>query len=236
MKISYDFHIHSALSPCADNDMTPCNIVGMAMLKGLNAIAVTDHNSVGNAKAVIKAGKENGITVIPGMEIETSEEVHILTLYPDIDSAVEAEKYVTSNLPFVKNKPEIFGNQYYMDSEDNITGELEQLLIVASNLDIYSVFDMVSQCKGVAIPAHVDRHSYSVLSNLGFIPPDLKVPVIEVSNNVADLNEYLNNTRLTDKRVLRNSDAHNLGIISEPINYLDVLDCNVCNILKKLME
>ena len=234
MKIYYDFHMHSALSPCADNDMTPCNMVGMASLKGLNAIAVTDHNSIGNAKAIIKAGEEVGITVIPGMEIETAEEVHVLTLFPSLDSAGEAEKYVFKNLPYVKNKPEIFGNQYYMDSEDNITGELEQLLIVATNLDIYSVFDMVEQCGGFAIPAHVDRHSYSVLSNLGFIPPDLKAPVIEVSNNVTDLEEYLKNTGLTDRRVIRNSDAHNLGVISEAINCLEAKDFSVCEILKNL--
>ena len=236
MKISYDFHMHSALSPCADNDMTPCNMVGMAYLKGLNTIAVTDHNSIGNAKSVITAGKEAGITVIPGMEIETSEEVHILTLYPSLDAAQEAEKNVFKNLPYVKNKPEIFGNQYYMDSKDNIIGELEQLLIVATNLDIYSVFDMVHQCGGVAIPAHVDRHSYSVLSNLGFIPPDLKAPVIEVSNNVSDLEEYLNNTGLTDRHVIRNSDAHNLGVISEAVNLIDVNEFSVCEILKKLKE
>ena len=90
--MKYDFHIHTALSPCGDNDMTPNNIVNMAYLKGLEAIAVTDHNCVKNVAAVIEAGKNAGITVIPGMEIESSEEIHIVSLFPHIDAALEAEK------------------------------------------------------------------------------------------------------------------------------------------------
>ena len=107
--IYYDFHIHSCLSPCGDNDMTPNNIVNMAALLGLNAIAVSDHNAVGNVRACMEVAKEVGITVLPGMEVETEEEVHILTLYPTIEAAENAALEVHKKLPTIKNRPEIFG-------------------------------------------------------------------------------------------------------------------------------
>ena len=102
MILYYDLHIHTALSPCADNDMTPNNIVNMALLKGLDVIAVTDHNSAENARAVIKAGEKAGLTVIAGMEIETSEEVHVLSLFPSADAAEEVQRQVYRSLPDAK--------------------------------------------------------------------------------------------------------------------------------------
>ena len=127
--IYYDFHIHSCLSPCGDKDMTPNNIVNMAALLGLNAIAVSDHNTVGNVRACQEVAKDVGITVIPGMEVQTAEEVHILTLYPSIEAAEKVAGEVYKKLPDIKNRPEIFGEQVFMDSGDNITGYEEKLLI-----------------------------------------------------------------------------------------------------------
>ena len=127
--IYYDFHIHSALSPCGDEDMTPNNIVNMAALGGLNAIAISYHNTIGNVAPAIKVGQECGIKVIPGMEIETAEEVHILTLYPDLKSAEYVADTVYESLPDIKNRPEIFGRQLKMNEMDEIVGEEEKLLI-----------------------------------------------------------------------------------------------------------
>ena len=118
----YDFHIHSALSPCGDKDMTPNNIVNMAAISGLDTIAVSDHNTVGNVRSAIEAGKTCGVNVIPGMEVETSEEVHILTLYPSIEIAEDVAKEVYKKLPDIKNRTDIFGEQIFMDEEDNILG------------------------------------------------------------------------------------------------------------------
>lgn len=221
--IYYDFHIHSLLSPCGDKDMTPNNIVNMAMLSGLDAIAVSDHNSIGNVRSAMEVGKTCGVTVIPAMEVETAEEVHILTLYPSIDSAEEAYKEVYKSLPSIKNRPEIFGEQVYMDAEDNIVGYEDKLLISPTSLSINNLFDLVRSVGGLFIPAHVDRHSYSVLTNLGFIPDDLDIRQIEVSKYVEDLPAYLSNRPDLEKYfIFRNSDAHYLQDIAEKNSYLDI--------------
>ncbi len=211
----YDFHIHSALSPCGDKDMTPNNIVNMAMLSGLSVIALSDHNTVGNVKATMKAGENCGITVIPGMEIETAEEVHILTLYPDIKAAEYVSEKVYKCLPDIKNRPEIFGEQLKMNDNDEVVGIEEKLLISPTSLTIEEVFALVCEAGGLFIPAHVDRHSYSVLTNLGFIPDNLPIRHIEISKKVDDVEVYLNSRPdLKKYEVFRNSDAHYLQDIS----------------------
>lgn len=218
----YDFHIHSALSPCGDNDMTPNNIVNMAAISGLNAIAVSDHNSVKNVKATVEAGKKCGITVIPAMEVETEEEVHILTLYPSVEAAKEAGDAVYKALPDIKNRPEIFGEQLIMDENDGITGIEEKMLISPTALSINSLFDIVKSVGGIFVPAHIDRHSYSILTNLGFMPEDLDIKTVEISKNTADISAYLESRKeLKRYRILRNSDAHYLENISQKDAFLD---------------
>lgn len=218
----YDFHIHSALSPCGDVDMTPNNIVNMASLCGLDAIAVSDHNSVKNVKAVIEAGKRTGISVLPAMEVETEESVHILTLYPDINAAEEVAGIVYDALPDIKNRPEIFGEQLIMDSDDNITGIEEKLLISPCAISINKLFDIVKSVGGLFVPAHIDRHSYSILTTLGFMPQDLDIKMIEISKNTTDLPAYLESRpELKKYKVLRNSDAHYLDKISEKSAFLE---------------
>lgn len=218
----YDFHIHSALSPCGDEDMTPNNIVNMAKLNGLDAIAVSDHNSVKNVPAVCEAGKRIGLTVIPAMEVETEEGVHILTLYPSIETAKEVADAVYDKLPDIENRPEIFGRQLIMDSEDNITGIEKKLLISPASISINSLFDMVTSVGGLFIPAHIDRHSYSILTVLGFMPEDLNIKTIEISKNTTDITAYLESRpELKKYKILRNSDAHYLENISMGDAFLD---------------
>ncbi|MBQ3573063.1 MAG: PHP domain-containing protein [Clostridia bacterium] len=231
MKLYYDLHIHSALSPCGDNDMTPNNIVNMAYIKGLDIIAVTDHNSCGNVRAVQRAA-EGKLMVIPGMEIETSEEVHILGLFPCIEAAEEMESIIKGCSPPIKNRPEIFGNQYYMDENDEIVGEEENLLVTATGLDIYAAVENILRLGGVPVAAHIDRTSYSVLSNLGFIPPDLKIGTVEITsaNRDAMLGEY------KDYVVLTSSDAHYLGDISERNCYVEVLNRDAREFLSKICK
>ena len=223
--ILYDFHLHSALSPCGDADMTPNNIVGMAMIKGLTAIAVSDHNTTGNVRAAMEVGREYGLTVIPGMEVETEEEVHILTLYPSIEAAEYASGEVYKKLPMIPNRPEIFGEQCFMDKDDNITGYEPKLLLTATTLSINSLFDLVKTAGGIFIPAHVDRHSYSVLTNLGCIPDDRDIRYIELSKRVEDVKDYIKSRPELEKYVVfRDSDAHYLEDISEPLNSFDIDD------------
>jgi len=170
------------------------------------------------------------------MEIETSEEIHIVALFPDIDSAAEAEKHVFSHMPVILNRPEIFGEQLIMDEDDNVVGKEDRMLITATDMDVFAVFDMVSACGGVAYPAHIDRHSYSVISNLGFIPPELNTGIVEISKSVDDLDKYVKNKGVQGCKIMRSSDAHYLENISEKEEYIDVLVNTAKNITEYLKE
>jgi len=132
----YDLHIHSALSSCAENDMTPNNIVNMALLKGLDFIAITDHNSAENVKAVMKCAQNKDIIVVPGMELETAEEVHLACLFPDLESVIEYSRKIYSSLPEIKNNERIFGQQLVVDSGDKIIRIVDGLLSTATRLTI----------------------------------------------------------------------------------------------------
>lgn len=197
--------------------MTPNNIVNMAVIKGLDVIAVTDHNSCGNAAAVMEAAGDN-ILVIPGIEAETSEEVHVACYFPTLEAAYELERLIKSSSTPIKNRPEIFGRQYFMDADDNIIGEEENLLVCASGIDIYTLVDTVHQLGGAAVPAHIDRASNSVLANLGFLPPDLCVSTLEITakNREALAPEY------SGFNILTNSDAHYLENIAERQYFLEL--------------
>ena len=231
IKLYYDFHIHSALSPCGDEDMTPNNIVNMAMLKGLDMIAIADHNSAGNCAAVMKAAPD-GLLVLPAIEVETSEEVHMLCIFKDLEGALSMEREIIASIEPIENRSEIFGRQLYMDENDEIIGEEKRLLVTASGLDIYETVRLAKSFGGVAIPAHIDRMSYSVLSNLGFIPPDLDVSAVEITEK--NLNAMRDN--YDEFRVITNSDAHYLGNISERHNYLDLSCKNAQEVVEFLCK
>ncbi len=227
MKLFYDLHIHSALSPCGDEDMTPNNIVNMAYLKGLDVIAVTDHNSADNIRSTTKAAKGK-ITVIPGIEVTTSEEVHVLCYFGSIEGAEDMGAFLKKNMQGIKNRPDIFGRQLIFDEWDNIKDEEEELLINAVNLDIYQVQKAVKERNGIFVPAHIDRSSYSITSNLGFLPPDLPVDGLEIT--AEGTAEY--RKKYTDCEVLTSSDAHYLENIAEQEHFFDVEG----KIAKKLLE
>lgn len=230
MKLYYDFHIHSALSPCGDNDMTPNNLINMSIIKGLDAVALTDHNACENVRAAAAVAGDK-IIFIPGMEVETSEEVHIVTLFPTADAAEEMQRILVDSSPYIPNRPEIFGNQYIMDENDEICGEIDRMLVTASGLDIYTVVAAAKDLGGIAYPAHIDRESYSVLSNLGFIPPDLDISAVEITekSRAALEGEYSNRYN-----IITSSDAHYLWDISERNHYIEVSDTSVRGILNAI--
>lgn len=230
MKLYYDFHIHSALSPCGDNDMTPNNLINMSIIKGLDAVALTDHNACENVRAAAAVAGDK-IIFIPGMEVETSEEVHIVTLFPTADAADEMQRILVDSSLFIPNRPEIFGNQYIMDENDEICGEIDRMLVTASGLDIYTVVAAAKDLGGIAYPAHIDRESYSVLSNLGFIPPDLDISAVEITekSRTALEGEYSNRYN-----IITSSDAHYLWDISERNHYIEVSDASVRGILNAI--
>ena len=234
MKYLYDFHIHSCLSPCGDNDMTPYNLVNMAKILGYDIIALTDHNSSQNCAAAIEVGKTIGLTVVPGMELCTSEEAHIVCLFPDVDSAMKFSDYVISTMPDVKNRPRIFGDQLIMDAEDGIIGTQDKLLTVSSIISISSVYDTVGQYGGVCYPAHIDRSSFSVISNLGMITPDMKFSAVELTEK-ADRDEWKQKHQILEgAKFMSGSDAHYLEDMREPIHALDLPECTAKAVVEYL--
>ena len=214
---SYDFHIHSCLSPCGDNDMTPNNIVGMAAISGLEIIAITDHNTCRNAPAVLKAAEEAGITAIPGMELCTSEEAHIVCLFETLEGAMEFDRYIYDNMPHIKNKPEIFGEQRILDENDGLIGTIDDLLLVASYIGADEVTALCEKYGGTAFPAHVDRDSYSLTAALGSIPPEGGYTFAEVTREV-DLAEVAGMyPELRSMGIVRDSDSHYLDTLATSV-------------------
>ncbi|NLX82531.1 MAG: PHP domain-containing protein [Clostridiales bacterium] len=201
----YDLHIHSCLSPCAQEDMTPANICAMARLKGLDVIALTDHNTGGNLAACDEAARREGLLFLPGMELCASEEVHLLVYFPDVKSAMKMDTAIRSLYPAEKNRPEYFGHQWLMDSQDQVLGEEEGLLIGALAADAAALTDMVESFGGAAVPAHIYR-GYGLIQVLGLMPPGPRFHAVELS-----LGQEVPKGCLP----LHSSDAHQLGMISE---------------------
>lgn len=207
---SYDLHLHSCLSPCGDEDMTPANIAGMAHISELQLIALTDHNSTGNCKALKQAAAQYGITVIPGMELTTEEEVHVVCLFANENAAEEWQRFVDAHLIVVENNPKIFGHQYYMDSGDRILREENRLLINATTISFEQVFAPVSALGGIAFPAHIDKNAYSLFSNLGFIPPDSSFTAAEIREITHAKALQQQHPYLQGCHIISSSDAHYL--------------------------
>lgn len=230
----YDLHIHSCLSPCGDDDMTPANLVGMAAVKGLDVIALTDHNTCRNCPAAMYHGENYGVTVIPGMELTTAEEVHLVCLFPDLKSALAFDSIVSERLIPFPNREDVFGKQQIMNENDHVTGTINNLLINASSISFEEAFPLAEAFGGMAYPAHVDKSSTSLLSNLGFIPPDSVFSCAEFHDfrnlhRIRARHSYLNRCN-----VICCSDAHYLEDIHEPVYQIYARSRRIPDILDAL--
>jgi PHP family Zn ribbon phosphoesterase len=236
IKLSYDLHIHSCLSPCGDDDMTPGNIIGMSALKNLDVIAVTDHNSCKNCPAVLAMARQYGIIAIPGMELCTSEEVHVLCLFAELKNALCFDEYVYSKLIKISNDEKVFGKQEIYDETDRVVSTEPYLLINAVDISFDSLGELIRKFEGIYIPAHLDKNSNSLLYNLGFIPPESDFQCAELKD-INRLNELRNaNQYLASCNIITDSDAHSLEQINEPVNYLYAESRNTQDILKALIS
>jgi PHP family Zn ribbon phosphoesterase len=168
-----DLHIHTALSPCAENEMTPPAIIKAAKAEGLDIIGISDHNSAENVVAAIEAGAAEGVTVIGGIEVQTVEDVHVLTFFPCVDTLFRWQDEVYSALPDIENDEKRFGEQLLMDSNGNVTGKLRTFLLASTSMSVDYVGKRVRELGGLVIPAHIDRPSFSLIRNLGFVPDSL---------------------------------------------------------------
>lgn len=194
--------------------MLPELIVGRAQELGLNLIAVTDHNSAKNAAAVVNAARGTGIAVWPGMEVETREEVHLLCLFDTLDQAAHWQDEVYARLPDLKNKEEVFGAQVVLDAAGEPIGYDDRLLLTSTSFSLEEAVQQVCVLGGICIPAHVDRPAYSVIANLGFIPPGLAISGVEISPLAQPQEARKRFPQLQRYGLIGNGDAHRLQEIS----------------------
>ena len=235
MKAWYDLHIHSALSPCGDEEMTPNNVVMMAKLVGLDVIAVTDHNACDNCEAFEKVAKEQGVTLLCGMELETSEEVHVVFLFPDAKSAKKFADYVDTRRFKFANDADIYGRQLVLNENDEIVGEEPNLLITATDIGIYETVALAAEYGGVAFPAHIDRPSHGAIQMLGDVHEDMGFTAVEISPLASD--EFVQSYRDRGYIILRNSDAHYLENLNEQTcNFVELEKVTARAVLDKLAK
>jgi predicted metal-dependent phosphoesterase TrpH len=208
-----DLHVHSALSPCASEQMTPPLIVARAMELGLDMIAISDHNSAGNARAVQEAADEAGgtLTVLAGMEITSAEEVHVVGLFPSAEAAEEVSAKLRAMLATADEQYySFFGDQPLLAADGGDAGSETATLAWATPLDLSETVQLVHSAGGLAIAAHVDRKSFSVLSQLGFFPPEAEFDGVELSKFAARRPEILEQVAGLGLPVTRSSDGHYL--------------------------
>ena len=228
----FEFHLHSCLSPCGSDDMTPADLAGMCALAGYDIVALTDHNTVGNCPAFCKAAEHYGMLAIPGMELTTSEEVHVVCLFPDLTSAQTFGNYVRDRLPPTPNRPDFFGHQLIMDEENLILGEEQALLLGSTSISICEVHGLVAALGGVSYPAHIDHDAFSLLSNLGLWMPEAGFTVAELSPICPD--GFTSRPDLKGLRFLTGCDAHYLSEIPDPTQSMELPERSIQAVLNYL--
>jgi DNA polymerase III alpha subunit len=233
VKIRYDLHIHSCLSPCGSDESTPANIAGFAALAGIDIAALTDHNNTANCAAFERAAKHYGIIPLSGLELTTSEDIHVLCLFDSAKKAEEFGELVYASLPKIKNKPEIFGRQIVTDENDNIIKEEEFLLINGTSIGFYDAAKLAYEYGGVALPAHIDKQSNGAIAILGTLPHDAGFSAFEVSRD--DKIEYCKAFTPLNAPVIINSDAHTLNAIGTRGGVIE-LDCEREDVAKAMIR
>ncbi len=223
-KYYYNFHIHSCLSPCADDDMTPNNIAGVGALAGLSIMALTDHNTTKNCPAFFKAAKRNGIIAIAGVELTTAEDIHVVGLFPSLESAAAFEEDLQHRRILIPNRTDIFGNQLILDEEDNLISVEEYLLSNATDITVDECKSYIESFGGVCYPAHIDRHSNGIISTLGDFPqtPEFKCAELTDMSKTEALKEK--HPFLRGKKMMYGSDAHFLWDIPDKEHYIEIDD------------
>lgn len=216
--IAYDLHIHSALSPCSDDDMTLNNIINMACLKGLNLISISDHNTLKQLK-MFKQLADGKIDFLYGVEIQTKENIHILGYFNDDVYLDEIQEFLDNHLVKKLNDSAFYGNQVIFNEFDEIVAYEDYLLISSLDVELKDVIEMIYKYNGKVVLAHVNR-KYGIKKELGYIPEDLKFDGLEINDSSSKEELIKEYPFLKDKIWLINSDAHHLWSISEPENYL----------------
>lgn len=211
--------------------MTPNNIVNMAKIKGLQAIALTDHNTTQNLPAISACAEREGLLLIPGIEVQSAEEVHLVCYFPSLEKAMEFGKIVEASLCPIQNRPDLFGTQIIRNEEDEEIGQIDRLLLQSVPMDIQDVYDLALLHSGICVPAHINREANSLLYILGFLPEEPAFATVELSPKAPAPEIDLQN-----RRILYNSDAHYLWDIFEAENFIRLEEAAAWAFVKKYSE
>jgi PHP family Zn ribbon phosphoesterase len=206
-----ELHVHTVLSPCAEVEMIPPLIIQGAQERGINLLAITDHNSTDNIQAVIKAAKGTGISILCGMELQTREEVHLLCLFDTPEQTDQLQKIVSKSMPNILNNPDYFGEQFVVDETGDFIRREDSLLLTSSALTIQDACQIVGELGGLLIPAHVNRKAFGLLPTLGLIPQELSsYSVMEISRHISPDQAILTYPQLNGKVLIQSGDVHRL--------------------------
>lgn len=219
-----DLHVHSLLSPCAEVEMTPRNIVWHAVKHGIDIVAITDHNACDNVTAALIAAKDTNVIILPGMEVETKEEVHIIVLFEKMRQLKVWEQFVNEHMSGRLNDEKRFGSQFVVDAEDELIRIKPEMLLTSLNSGIAEVCRAVNHLGGICIASHVDRPANSLLAQLGFIPTDVELAAVEVSRLTSPSEARKRFPAIGNLPIVTSSDAHTIDdFLSGPktIFYID---------------
>jgi 3',5'-nucleoside bisphosphate phosphatase len=209
-KFRADLHVHTVLSPCAEVEMIPPLIVQAALEKNIDLIAITDHNASANVGAVQKAAQGTNLTVLPGMEVQSREEVHLLTLFETLDSLETWQSEVHRSLPDLPNQPEFFGEQFVVDETGEFLRNEPRLLLTSTGFSIDEIFERVKALGGIVIPAHVNRFSYGLFPTLGLISENWNLVALEISRQISPEKAALTFPATRNYRLIQSGDVHRL--------------------------
>jgi len=218
----YDLHMHSCLSPCGDDEMTPGNIAGMGKVAGLDIMALTDHNTCRNCPAFFRQAEANGIVPVPGMEFTTAEDIHIVCLFPALESALAFEESLQGSRVLIENRPDIFGRQLIIDENDSVSGEEKYMLPNALGITVDEVPETVKEFGGVCYPAHIDREANGIIAVLGTLPETPAFTCAEIKDAEKDGELKEKYPLLKEKTIIHSSDAHYLWDINGRDNFIEL--------------
>jgi 3',5'-nucleoside bisphosphate phosphatase len=206
--IRADLHVHTVLSPCSDVEMIPPLIVQEALDKGINLLAITDHNATANIAAVQRAARGTDLLILPGMELQTVEEVHVLCLFDTLEQVYAWQKIVDQSMPDLPNNIEFFGEQFVVDDTGDFLGREDRLLLTSTSLTIQDAWQHVNRLGGLLIPAHVNRKAYGLIPVLGFVPTDIPIEILEISPNIRPEQATTLFPQTIGYPLVQNGDAH----------------------------
>jgi predicted metal-dependent phosphoesterase TrpH len=214
-----DLHIHTALSPCAEREMSPGNVIARAKDLEIDVLAVTDHNTCGNVRVFMEKGEEVGVLALPGMELETKEAIHVVCLFDNLEAALDFDRLIQTLLPSIPNNIKALGNQFLLDKDGAVIGEDPRMLLVGANISIEDAVEEVKARGGLAVAAHIDRQAYSLVSVFGFVPNNLGLHGVELTARLKRNEAMIAQAEELGYQLISASDAHTLDQMEEPHCY-----------------